>query len=823
MGSSAWAYDVPDGYEVKKVFIGTNNGDNTVTAEDYESAESVDARWAVSSTCGKSHALKSIQTITNVPLAVGANAYDGENYTIPTYVGGKTLALHGRGSMSATFSFDPISTGYLVFSSDGFSGVGSFGEDTNDIYSYEFQDAEGNTVWSFGFASGSGNQTFKMSGDNSREFSSGEANTIYSTNRSRYQGYSIKEMVINMATGEINLTLDFVNDKNIRKQVEVKKSNGNNYNIGTGKTIAKLKVSKPSRSQAECTAYLDNMVLYSVGVDATHNYTIKATTDGGSTELSKLAEGTCKEDLDYSITGIPYVVEKSGKFYVLDDASVTSYGKTFTMGNADQTQNINYTYDASIVYFNDAGSSTWPSDQATASGGKIGSWGSNNNILSITPGLGVYRVDIYVWSKSGSGSNYRGEALSVNGEVKATFTGNSNGIKSNYVLVPAEGTLAVYGAGTSKATDNIDYVIVRKVYDVAGTVVGDANYTTDYNTVFSEDMTLTDGTKYKVNFQNHGGGTNNNENFHVFIKNGGENKAIMRADWWDDVAKGNGGFTDAYKYSADGGSTTTAIDWATFCSDLKDANVDLTITYTSGTVTVEGTATKDNHVYYYNFSNGAGALTGDVTVNLSVNKAWLDVISVEKNVIASIGEYGYRTFSSAYDLDFTNVEGLTAYIATSSDDSYVTLTEIEKVPAETGLVLKGAEGTYDIPVTDSYTSSDWPSGKTNYLVKCLAETTVEASPTGTNYVLSVQNETVVFAPIGGISATVKAGGAYLYIPTGVGAKLRLVFGDEDATAINGIESEKNAENGAIYNLAGQRVGKDYKGIVIKNGKKFMNK
>ena len=32
-----------------------------------------------------------------------------------------------------------------------------------------------------------------------------------------------------------------------------------------------------------------------------------------------------------------------------------------------------------------------------------------------------------------------------------------------------------------------------------------------------------------------------------------------------------------------------------------------------------------------------------------------------------------------------------------------------------------------------------------------------------------------------------------------------------------------AQNGVIYNLSGQKVGKDYKGIVIMNGKKFMQK
>ena len=30
-------------------------------------------------------------------------------------------------------------------------------------------------------------------------------------------------------------------------------------------------------------------------------------------------------------------------------------------------------------------------------------------------------------------------------------------------------------------------------------------------------------------------------------------------------------------------------------------------------------------------------------------------------------------------------------------------------------------------------------------------------------------------------------------------------------------------DGVMYNLAGQKVGKDYKGIVIMNGKKYMQK
>lgn len=42
------------------------------------------------------------------------------------------------------------------------------------------------------------------------------------------------------------------------------------------------------------------------------------------------------------------------------------------------------------------------------------------------------------------------------------------------------------------------------------------------------------------------------------------------------------------------------------------------------------------------------------------------------------------------------------------------------------------------------------------------------------------------------------------------------------TAINTVKTEMNV-NAPMYNLAGQRVSKEFKGVVIQNGKKFMNK
>lgn len=47
--------------------------------------------------------------------------------------------------------------------------------------------------------------------------------------------------------------------------------------------------------------------------------------------------------------------------------------------------------------------------------------------------------------------------------------------------------------------------------------------------------------------------------------------------------------------------------------------------------------------------------------------------------------------------------------------------------------------------------------------------------------------------------------------------------DNETTGINLIENNSNVSNNAIYNLAGQKVDASYKGIVIKNGKKYLMK
>ena len=50
---------------------------------------------------------------------------------------------------------------------------------------------------------------------------------------------------------------------------------------------------------------------------------------------------------------------------------------------------------------------------------------------------------------------------------------------------------------------------------------------------------------------------------------------------------------------------------------------------------------------------------------------------------------------------------------------------------------------------------------------------------------------------------------------------KIVITSSSSTGINSVKTD--AENGAIYNLGGQQVNETYKGVVVKNGKKMIQK
>lgn len=75
---------------------------------------------------------------------------------------------------------------------------------------------------------------------------------------------------------------------------------------------------------------------------------------------------------------------------------------------------------------------------------------------------------------------------------------------------------------------------------------------------------------------------------------------------------------------------------------------------------------------------------------------------------------------------------------------------------------------------------------------------------------------------GGAAFTAKSNGAYLAVEKTASAKSAFRF-DGTTTAISAINTENAMTGNAVYNIQGQRVGANYKGLVIVNGKKIIKK
>lgn len=180
----------------------------------------------------------------------------------------------------------------------------------------------------------------------------------------------------------------------------------------------------------------------------------------------------------------------------------------------------------------------------------------------------------------------------------------------------------------------------------------------------------------------------------------------------------------------------------------------------------------------------------------------------------------WTTFTSAYNLDFSSVEGLTAYTAKyNKDNDAVALTSVKKVAAHTGLILKGEAGqTYTVPILAS-NEAGLEAVTDNQLVDCVDAVWSESYDK--DYFLS--NGKFVNSKNAGWALP---GKSFLYISSGRVNKsespLR-VYVDNTATAINGITNNPVVKDEAYYNLHGVKVKRPQHGVFIHNGKKVVLK
>ncbi len=170
-----------------------------------------------------------------------------------------------------------------------------------------------------------------------------------------------------------------------------------------------------------------------------------------------------------------------------------------------------------------------------------------------------------------------------------------------------------------------------------------------------------------------------------------------------------------------------------------------------------------------------------------------------------VGDAGYATMYDKAN-DWALNGDATAYIA-AFDGEYLQLTEVKDVPAGAAVILKG-----------SYYNKLATTATSDVTANELLGTDAEMVSDGTQYCLAKYDDTVGFYRVAEGTA-IAAGKAYYQSTSGVKA---FYFGNGDATGISDVNVDANLnENGAIYNIAGQRLNKVQKGINIINGKKVL--
>ena len=142
------------------------------------------------------------------------------------------------------------------------------------------------------------------------------------------------------------------------------------------------------------------------------------------------------------------------------------------------------------------------------------------------------------------------------------------------------------------------------------------------------------------------------------------------------------------------------------------------------------------------------------------------------------------------------------------------------LPKGTAVVLEAKEGKYIFEETSK-------TGETDpHNALCGSDSTTITSGGEVYYVFGKGSNGVGFywKEANGKAFTTEAHKAYLVYTPSKTINAKSFLGFDVALEIQGpTVREKTTFDGPIYNLSGQRVDKDYKGIIIVNGKKYLNR
>ena len=208
------------------------------------------------------------------------------------------------------------------------------------------------------------------------------------------------------------------------------------------------------------------------------------------------------------------------------------------------------------------------------------------------------------------------------------------------------------------------------------------------------------------------------------------------------------------------------------------------------------------HVYSDKGADGTNIPSAENSAGIKI--ARVDLCSSKVTRSITVGADGYSTFSTDKPID---VDGVVTAYAAKYDGSKVALTPVTEIPANTGVIIEAAAGTYIVPAIESASAFD------NDLKVSDGSITGDES---TIYVLANGDKGPGFYLLKS-GKTLKAGKAYLMI--GGGARGFIGIDGMEPTGVNEVKVNKAvAKTGKIYNLNGQIVSKPTKGLYIIDGK-----
>lgn len=201
-------------------------------------------------------------------------------------------------------------------------------------------------------------------------------------------------------------------------------------------------------------------------------------------------------------------------------------------------------------------------------------------------------------------------------------------------------------------------------------------------------------------------------------------------------------------------------------------------------------------------------------------------VNVAYNVTADANqEYNLTTadtdfYSLCLGYDAIIPEGVEAYTGTiDAGKNVVKLEKVETIiPARSAVLVKSATaGSYTFKMT-----SDGVSVKANDIMGVLEDTNVTDIPAKGKTVLQfgIKNGEVGFRQPTA-DGIIKANRAYILVDAAAAAKPFCIEMGNEATGITTVKDNK--VDNISYNIAGQRVNNNAKGLVIRGGKKYFNK